>query len=256
MNTLQVKRSPAETVAAPDPSWRGLYQSGGISAVLFVVSVLVAIVIVVIAPPPLNADGTTTLQYIASHKVLYIVEQVLWLVLSVFGAVVFLALYQALKHMNKSYAALGALAGFVSWVLGLAIPITGGGAPVLVSLSNQYMAATTAAQHTAFATAAEVFIAQNNTTSASGILAPLGMLILSLVMLKGIFPKGIAYLGIVTGALGIVSEAFRPMIGPGYFVYGLLLPAWFLVVGWKLFRLGTGNQYAGVEEKRENGMAP
>jgi hypothetical protein len=237
MNTLQRTRSPAEAQAAPDPSWRSLYRAGSISSVLFVVSVLIAIVIVVIAPPPLSTDGATTLQYIASHKVLYIIEQVLWLVLSVFGAVVFLALYQALKHLNRSYAALGALAGFVSWVLGLAIPITGGGAPVLVSLSDQYMAASTAAQHTAFATAAEVFIAQNNTTSASGILAPLGMLILSLVMLKGVFPKGIAYLGIVTGALGIFSEAFRPMIGTGYIVYGLLMPIWFLVVGWKLYWL-------------------
>jgi hypothetical protein len=186
---------------------------------------------------PLSADGATTLQYIASHKPLYIIEQVLWLAPSVFGAVVFLALFQALKHLNKSYAALGALAGFVSWVLGLAIPITGGGAPVLVYLSDQYMTATTAAQHTAFATAAEVFIAQNKTTSASGILAPVGILILSLVMLRGVFPKSVAYLGIVTGALGIVSEALRPMVGPGYFVYGLLLPAWFLVVGWKLYRL-------------------
>ncbi len=27
------------------------------------------------------------------------------------------------------------------------------------------------------------------------------------------------------------------LIGPGYFVYGLLLPTWFLLVGWKLYRL-------------------
>lgn len=237
MNTLQVRRSVAETETAPDPSWRGLYRAGGISAMLFVVLLLVAIVIVVVAPPPLNADGATTLQYIASHKVLYIIEQALWLAPSAFAAVVFLALFQALKHLNKSYAALGTLAGFVSWVLGLAIPTTGGGAPVLVSLSDQYMTAATAAQHTAFATAAEVFIAQNNITSAAGILAPVGMLIISLVMLKGVFPKGVAYLGIVTGVLGIVSEALRPMIGPGYFVYGLLMPTWFLLVGWKLYRL-------------------
>ena len=56
-------------------------------------------------------------------------------------------------------------------------------------------------------------------------------------MLKGVFPKGIAYTGIVTGVLGTVSEALRPLIGPGYFVYGLLLPTWFLLVGWKLYRL-------------------
>jgi hypothetical protein len=157
---------------------------------------------------------------------------------SAFALVVFLALYQALKHLNKSYAALGALAGIVSWALTLAIPTTGGGASILVYLSDHYMAAATAAQHTAFATAAEVFIAENNITGAVGILTPVGMLILSLVMLKGVFPKGIAYLGIVTGALGIVSEAIRPILGPGYFVYGLLLPIWFLAVGWKLYRLG------------------
>ena len=240
MTTLQVRRSIGEAEAAPDPSWRDLYRAGGLSAALFVVCILVAIVLIVVAPPPLSADGAATLQYIAAHKVLYTIEQVLWLAPSVFAAVVFLALYQALRHLNKSYAALGALAGFVSWVLGLAIPTTGGGAPVLVYLSDQYMTAATAAQHTAFATAAEVFIAGNNITYASGILAPLGILIISLVMLKGVFPKGIAYLGIVTGALGIVSEALRPLIGPGYFVYGLLLPAWFLVVGWKLYRLARG----------------
>ncbi len=237
MNTLHVRRSAAETEAAPDPSWRGLYRAGGISAVLFVVPILAAIVLIVIAPPPLNADGATTLQYIASHKVLYLIEQILWLAPSVFALVVFLALFLALKHLNKSYASLGALAGIVSWALGLAIPTTGGGAPVLVYLSDQYMTAATAAQHTAFATAAEVFIAGNNITYAAGILAPVGILIISLVMLKGVFPKGVAYLGIATGVLGIVSEALRPMIGPGYFVYGLLLPTWFLVVGWKLYRL-------------------
>lgn len=237
MKTLQVKSSPEEIETAPDRSWSGLYRAGGVSALLFVVLVLVAIVLVIVAPPPVNADGATTLQYVASHKVLYIIEQALWLAPSVFAAVVYLALFQALKRLNKSYAALGALAGFVSWALGLAIPTTGGGAPVLVYLSDQYMTAATAAQHTAFATAAEVFIAENNITTAVGILAPVGMLILSLVMLKGVFPKGVAYLGIVAGALGIVSEALRPLIGPGYLVYGLLLPTWFLVVGWKLYHL-------------------
>ncbi|HEU5383579.1 MAG TPA: hypothetical protein VFV38_49895 [Ktedonobacteraceae bacterium] len=237
MKTLQGARLPTEAQAVPDPSWRSLYRAGGISAILFTVSVLVAIVLIMIMPPPLNADGVTTLHYIASHKAVYVIEQVLWLAPGVFGAVTFVALFSALKHLNKSYVALGTLAGFVSWVLGLAIPTTGGGAPVLVVLSDQYLAASTVAQHTALATAAEVFIAQNNTPSASGLLAPVGILILSLVMLKGVFPRRVAYLGIVTGALGIVSEALRPMIGPGYIVYGLLLPIWFLVIGWKLSRL-------------------
>ena len=60
----------------------------------------------------------------------------------------------------------------------------------------------------------------------------------SLAMLRGVFATGVAYLGIATGALGIVSEALRDIIGPGYLVYGLLLPSWFLAVGWRLYRLG------------------
>lgn len=249
MKTLNVGRSSGETEASPDPSWRDLYRAGGVSAVLFVALVLVAIVLVVVAPPPLNSDGATTLQYVASHKVLYLIEQALWLAPSVFALVVFLALFLALKHLNKSYAALGALAGIVSWALTLALPTTGGGAPVLVDLSDHYMAATTTAQQTAFATAAEVFIAENNITSAVGILTPVGILIISLVMLKGVFPKGVAYLGIVTGALGIVSEALRPILGPGYIVYGLLLPIWFLAVGWKLYQLGSSSSHARMAKK-------
>ena len=42
-----------------------------------------------------------------------------------------------------------------------------------------------------------------------------------------------------TGALGIVSETLRPLIGPAYLLYGLLLPAWFVMVGVKLFSLRT-----------------
>ena len=56
---------------------------------------------------------------------------------------------------------------------------------------------------------------------------------------KGVFRKGIAYLGIVTGALGIISEALRPILGYSYAVYGILLLIWLIAVGWKLYRLGV-----------------
>lgn len=32
-------------------------------------------------------------------------------------------------------------------------------------------------------------------------------------------------------------EALRPVIGPAYMIYGLLLPTWFALVGWRLFRI-------------------
>jgi hypothetical protein len=240
MNTLQA-----------DPSWRGLYRAGGVSAILAGVILIVAVLLDFSVQPAPIADGAATLQYIASHRSLYILEQVLWLVPSVLAMVVFLALPMALKHLNKSYAAIGALIGIASWALTLAWPTTGGGGHALVYLSDQYVAATTAAQRTAFATAAEGFIAQNTIPTITGVLEPVGILILSLLMLKGVFHKSVAYFGIVTGALGIMSEALRPILGVGYAVYGVLLILWFLVIGWNLYRLAASSSHSRMAKNLE-----
>lgn len=247
MNTLQVGRPAGEAEASPDSSWRGLYRAGSISAALYVILVIVPVVLLFTTPQPPISGGAATLQYIAANKSVYIIELVSFVGLSVPAMVVFLALYAALKHLNKSYAALGAFIGIASEVVALAYSSSPQSLNVgLVYLSDQYVAATTAAQRIAFATAAEGLIAVTNAVNAAGILTATGILVISLVMLKGVFPKGVAYLGIVMGALGIVSEAIRPILGIGYIVYGLLLPIWFLVVGWKLYRLGSSSSPSRV----------
>jgi len=70
------------------------------------------------------------------------------------------------------------------------------------------------------------------------VLQTAGVLILSIGMLKGVFPRSVAYLGIVTGMLGVVSEALRPVMGIGCALYGVLIVVWFGVIGWRLYRLG------------------
>ncbi|HAE84434.1 MAG TPA: hypothetical protein DCK85_13680 [Ktedonobacter sp.] len=239
METMSVGRSSGEAVAGPDPSWRGLYRAGAISAVLYVVLNMGALVLFIITPPVPSSGGAATLQYIASNKSAYLLELVLFVAASVFAMVVFLALYMALKHLNKSFAAIAALVAIAYGVIALALnsspPSLNGG---LVYLSDQYATATTAAQHIAFATAAEGLIAVTNAVNSAGILFEVGILIISLVMLKGVFHKGVAYLGIVTGALGIVSEALRPILGFGYVVFFVLEVIWLIAVGWKLYRLG------------------
>jgi len=244
METLSVGRSSGEAEASPDPSWRGLYRAGGVSALLYVVlTFAIPVVLGFITPQPASAGGVATfaggiatLQFIASHGSVFILNQALIFGPSILAMVVFLALYMALKHLNKSYAAIGALLAIAAAVLTLVtFSIVGG----LVYLSAEYVAATTAAQRAAFTTAAEALIAVHNAMIADGILFTTGILIISLVMLKGVFRKGIAYLGIVTGALGIISEALRPILGYSYAVYGILLLIWLIAVGWKLYRLGV-----------------
>ena len=90
----------------------------------------------------------------------------------------------------------------------------------------------------ALSTAAEGFLATANAVAPAGILTALGILLLSLCMLKGIYHRRVAILEIVTGGLGILLEAIRPMAGLVYGLYGLLLPVWFIAVGIRLFRVG------------------
>jgi hypothetical protein len=155
--------------------------------------------------------------------------------------VTYLALYPALKHLDKSLAALGAVVGGSAWGLTLAIPTTTTGAPALVYLSDQFVATADPARRAAFATAAETLIAQNRTTLVVGPLTTVGLLIVSIVMLKGVFPKAVAYLGVATGALGISAEVLRMVFEGFYVIYGVLLPIWMGAVGWNLYRLGRSN---------------
>ena len=121
METLRVERSSGEAQASPDPSWRGLYRAGGVSAVLFVVLTIVSIVLIFTTPQPSHARAglppSSTSPHIGQSTSL---EQVLFVGPSVLAMVVFLALYVALKHLSKSYAAIGAVVGIAAVVLALA----------------------------------------------------------------------------------------------------------------------------------------
>lgn len=204
---------------------------------VFVLLVLVPVVLVFAAPIP-PVEGRALLSYIAEHKIVYLIELVCFVGLGVPALVVFSAAAVALKGVNKSLALVGGLFGVVSEAIALALgsspqSLHGG----LVVLSNSYASATTDAERAGLVSAAEALIAATNAVSWAGILTAAGILTLSLIARTGGFGRVVATLGVLTGALGILSEALRPMIGSAYLLYGLLLPLWFALVGWKLFRM-------------------
>lgn len=243
MTTLSVSRPVGATAPGPDPAWSTLYWVGGVSGLLAGVIYIIAVILIFTTPSPPVSGGVATLEFIAAHRSLYILKQILWLSPSVLAMIVFLALYPALRQVNRSYAAIGAMLGIAAWALSLAWPTTGEGSPILVYLSDQYAATTSTVERTAFATAAEVLVATEATPNAVGILQTIGILIISLVMTSGVFPKFVAYLGIATGAIGIVSEALISVLGIAYAIYGVLVIVWFLVIGWQLFKVaGAGAQ--------------
>ena len=221
----------------PDMSWGPLYRAGGFAALLFVLLVLVPVVLIFVAPVP-PAEGRALLEYVAAHKAVYLTQLVCFVGLGVPALVVFSAVAVALKDVNKSMAAIGGLFGIVSEVIALA----SGSSPQslhggLVVLSNSYLAADTDAERAGLVSAADALIAATNAVGWGGVLTAAAILILSVIMRKGSFGKAVGTLGVVTGAVGIVSEALQPMLGFGYLLYGLLLPTWFALVGWKLLRL-------------------
>ncbi len=70
---------------------------------------------------------------------------------------------------------------------------------------------------------AELLLALNDLPAiVLGVLQTLGILLLAVLMTRGVFPKGLAWLGVATGAIGIAAEVFRPWLGWAYAVYGLV----------------------------------
>lgn len=93
METLHGERSSGEAQTSPDPSWRGLYQAGGISAALFVVLVIVPLALIFTTPQPPISGGAATLHYIALHKPVYLIELVSFVGLSLFAIFVGVGVY-------------------------------------------------------------------------------------------------------------------------------------------------------------------
>ncbi len=237
------RTSSSGLTAAPRPpqveqSWRQLYLWAGISSILFVALLIAALVLDFVAPPPVHG-GSETLEFIAENKGVYIAEQLLWVMPNIFAVLVFVALYVALAPFNKSLALLATVVGALSWALILAVPVTSRGSLVLVYLSDRYTAAADDAARLRYSTAAEAIVAENNTPGAVGILSVVGLLLISVVMLTGPFPRFLAWLGIAAGSVGVAAETLRYAVPEVYMIYGVLMWGWFVAVGVGLIRLAA-----------------
>lgn len=228
--------SSAQSDTAPDPTWHRLYFWGGISAFGYLFLALVVPYLQVLwYTYDFEMGAAAYLEFIAAHTVGWMTLQTLVLGGSVLAIVTFIALFVALKHLDKSMALIGAAWAVTAQILFIAyLPVLYG----LAFLSNQYMTAPAAEQNT-YAVAAEALIAMNNGFNPfyESFFA-VSILLISIPMLKGAFSKFVAYLGIATPVVCIVAMSLWPIIGIGYFFWWLLFMVWFALVGWRLIQLG------------------
>lgn len=231
--------APTGRSRTPDPAWAPLYRAGAISAGLAVIAYAAALIILAATSAPPTSGGARVLEFIAAHRTIYIVRQLLWLTPSLFLMVVVLALAVAARRRSRSLAAVAGLIATTSWALSFAWPTTGDGSLAMVLLSDKYAAASTAAARAPFVGGAELLIALNDVPAMIGVLQTLGILLISLTLLRGPLGAGVAWLGVATGAIGLISEILRPILGWAYALYGLLLFAWLIWVAVALWTWGS-----------------
>ncbi len=159
----------------------------------------------------------------------------------------FLALYAALKQINKSAMTIATTLGMV----GIAVYFASNTAFSMLSLSDQYARATTEAQRSMLLAAGQAVLAINDpgaTYQGTGVymsflLVALAGLIISLVMLRSnTFSKVTAYVGILASACDLIyclTFAFIPSLDVILLSFaGLLLLIWHVLIGVKLIQLG------------------
>lgn len=228
---------------ASDPAYRTLYRLGGVAALAVAFLTVAEVVAFSFFPQPSTVSGWFTL--FQANPIVGILD--FWgleILMYAMFALVFLALYVALRRVNPS----GMAIALTSALLGIAIFFPTNNPFSMLSLSNRFAAATTDAHRSALLAAGEAILAKTNQRAIGGFnialfLVSIAGLIVSSVMLQSdSFSRTSAYLGILAHGLSLadyIRQAITPsaivallVIVPG----ALLLVTWFVLVGGRLLQ--------------------
>lgn len=128
-----------------DSRWKGLYKVGGVAALTMLVLIPIQIIIFIAWPPPGTVEGYFTL--FQDNWLLGLLNlDLLYMLTNALVVLIYLALYAALRRTSESSMAIALVVGLV----GIAAYFASNTAFEMLSLSNQYAAATTDAQRTIF----------------------------------------------------------------------------------------------------------
>ena len=229
------------TVNAVDHDGKWLYRVGGISALVLGIAYIIIVALYVPVGAPPSGPGAR-LTYLAGNTTVWWAILGLSVLTDFLFVPVALALYVVLKGINRN--AMLVATAFVGLFIVLDLAVTWPNYASLITLSGKYAAATNDAQRAVFVAAADYpsTVLESSLLGVYIILVPaVGILVTGLVMLKGIFSKSTAYLGLVTGILGIVSVAgsfFVSFLSVGIIITSVFTTVWVLFVGYRLYRLG------------------
>ncbi len=240
-----------------DSDWKSLYRIGGVAALIsgifFRRNIAAEIGLFSEYKPPVTVSNWFVL--LQSNRLLGLSYlNIFDIVNYALVSLMFLALYVVLRRTNKSYMAIATILGF----LGIAVYFASNKALSMLSLSEQYAAATTDTQRTMLLAAGEAMLAINRFSSpgahpgtggyVSLFLIAIAGMITSVVMLRSdVFNRATAYVGILASAFDLaycIAFAFMPTVDSELLAVifipaaGLFLMIWHIMVGWRLYQLG------------------
>lgn len=232
---------PVESTAAladsADSAWKPLYRLGAVAALTSVAIIAIAAIMFPFNPIPTTIEGWFTLYHNNALLGLFAAD-LMMLVSYVLIGLIYFALYGALRRVNQPFMALATILVFV----GMAAYYAANPAFSMLTLSNQYDAATSAAERTAILGAGHAVIANWTGTAfdAAYFLSAIAAIIVSVVMLRShIFGKVTAYAGLAVGILALVPATAG--IVSSIFSFASLIPTviWFVLLARRFFQLGS-----------------
>ncbi len=218
-----------------------MYRVGGISALVLGIAYIAIIGLYVpVGAPPHGAEARLT--YLAGTTTIWWAILALSVLTDFLFVPVALSLYFALKWINRNAMLLATACVGLFVVLDLAVTWTSYAS--LIALAGRYAAAANAPQRAVVIATATYpsGVLESSLLGVYAILVPsVGILLTGLVMLKGVFSKTTAYLGLVAGILGIVAVAGSfvvSFLGAAVILSSVITTVWVLFVGYRLYRLG------------------
>lgn len=234
-----------------DRAWRLLYIAGGTAALIAVVvfrrhfgaelTLLMDMGIISMEPPSSAFDWFALLQ---DNRFLGLLLLDLFDIVNyLLVGLMFLALYGALRRANK----IPMTVATASALVGIAVYLASNQAFAMLTLSDQYAAASTEAMRAQFLSAGEALLAIHNPggIQLGLVLVALAGLSASVVMLRSqVFGRVTAILGLVANSLVLTYFAALPVVP----AIAFLFPAasapfrllWYILIAWRLFQLGRG----------------
>jgi len=227
-----------------DSKWKSLYKAGGAGALIVGTLLLIETIAYIATSAPSLADAAGWFSLFHNNRFVGLVDfGILELYALVLFVPMFLALYVVLRRASESYMAIAAILAFT----GIAVNFATSKLFSLLTLSDLYAAATTAAMKSQFLAAGQATLAVGALGGIGGSVEggiPLAVagLIISVIMLRSnILGRAVGYLGILANGTGLVmyfNAALAPAVSgsPFFVVFFLFSVIWFILVGRKLLQ--------------------